>query len=229
MTEHNSHKSVPLAGDQAKQDPPPETKAFRGFFCWTGFQGRTLWDWLKVLVVPMALALVGLYIDIVASYIAADRQREESMKEYFREMTTLLIEHKLRQADKESEVRSIARVRTLTTLRKMDGIRRGFIMMFLSESNLISRDDPIISLSGANLRAADLTGVDLSNTALQNVYLYGANLDHTEFCGADLTNAVLTEAKLRDSNLMDAHLCHTYFPDGTEINRDCSDSKRSDQ
>lgn len=229
MTEHNSHKSVPLVGDQAKQDPPQETKTSRGFFRWTGFQGRTLWDWLKVLVVPMAVVLVGLYIDIVASYIAVDRQREESMKEYFREMTTLLIEHKLRQADKESEVRSIARVRTLTTLRKMDGIRRGFIMMFLSESNLISRDDPIVSLSGANLRAADLTGVDLSNTALQNVYLYGANLDHTEFRGADLTNVVLTEAKLRNSNLMDAHLCHTYFPDGTENNRDCSDSKRSDQ
>lgn len=229
MTEHNHYQSVQLTGDQTEQDRLRERKTSHGFMRWTGFQGKTLWHWLKVLVIPVALALCALYIDVVTSYIAADRQREEWMKEYFHEMTTLLLEHKLRQTDKESEVRSIARVRTLITLRKMDGGRKGFIIMFLSESKLISRDDPIVSLSGANLRAADLTGVDLSNTDLQNVYLHGANLDHTEFCGANLTNAVLTEAKLRDSNLMDAHLCHTYFPDGTENNRDCSDSEKFEE
>jgi len=221
VTERNLHQTVQRAGDQGEQDQVSETKTSRSFARWVGFEGKTLWDWLQILVVPVALATGALYIDIAASYIAADRQREESMNDYFREMTSLLLEHNLRQADKASEVRSIARVRTLTTLRKMDGGRKGFIMLFLSESKLISRDDPIISLSGANLLRADLTGIELSNTDLQNVYLHQAKFDHTELHGANLTNAVLTEAKIEDTNLMDAHLCNTYFPDGAPNNRDC--------
>ena len=221
MTERNLHQTVQRSGDQGEQDQVSETKTSRSFARWVGFEGKTLWDWFQILVVPVALATGALYIDIATSYIAADRQREESMNDYFREMTSLLLEHNLRQADKASEVRSIARVRTLTTLRKMDGGRKGFIMLFLSESKLISRDDPIVSLSGANLLRADLTGIELSNTDLQNVYLHQAKFDHTELHGANLTNAVLTEAKLEDTNLMDAHLCNTYFPDGAPNNRDC--------
>jgi hypothetical protein len=103
-------------GDQGKQGQVSETKTSRSFARWVGFEEKTLWDWFQMLVVPVALAIGALYIDITASYIAADRQREESMNDYFSEMTTLLLEHNLRQADKASEVRSVARVRTLTTL-----------------------------------------------------------------------------------------------------------------
>jgi hypothetical protein len=103
------------AGDQGKQGQVSETKTSRSFARWVGFEEKTLWDWFQMLV--MALAIGALYIDITASYIAADRQREESINDYFSEMTTLLLEHNLRQADKASEVRSVARVRTLTTLR----------------------------------------------------------------------------------------------------------------
>jgi hypothetical protein len=224
MKKHIRDRSVQRADDQVERKRAQGSKAARGFTRWTGLRGKTLWDWLQILIIPAALAIGAFYIDIVASYIANDRQREEAMKDYFHEMTTLLLEHKLRQADKESEVRMIARVSTITTLRKMDEARKGFIMMFLSEAKLISRDDPVVSLSGANLRNADLTGINLSNTALHNVYLHGAILDHTGFRDADLTNAVLTEATVRNSNLMDALLCHTYLPDGTENNRDCPDA-----
>lgn len=189
---------------------------------WTGFQGKTFWDWLQILVIPSVLAIGAFYIDLTASYIESDRQQEESMKSYFLEMTELLLEKQLRHAEKESEVRSIARVMTLTTLRKMDGVRKGFILLFLSELNLIALNDPIVSLSGANLYRADLTGLDLANTDLQNAYLSEANFAYTNLSNANLTKAVLSNATLIKTNLMDAHLCDTYLPDGTRSERDCT-------
>ena len=87
MTERNLHQTVQRSGDQGEQDQVSETKTSRSFARWVGFEGKTLWDWLRILVVPVALATGALYIDIATSYIAADRQREESMNDYFGEMT----------------------------------------------------------------------------------------------------------------------------------------------
>ena len=188
---------------------------------WTGFHGKTLWDWLQMLIIPLVLAVGAFYIDIAASYIEADRQQEESMKSYFHEMTGLLLDKQLRSADKDSEVRSIARVMTLTTLRKMNGVRKGFILLFLSDLKLISRDAPIISLSGANLYRADLTGLDLSNTNLENVYLSEAKFASTTIDNANLSNSVLSNATQIDTDVTKAHLCKTYLPDGTKSDRDC--------
>ena len=188
---------------------------------WTGFRGKTLWDWLQILIIPAALASAALYLQIAAELIAADRQKEELLTEYFREMTRLLLEHNLREAREDSEVRGIARVRTLTTLRELDGVRKGFLMLFLSESDLISREQPIIALSGSNLRDADLTGIRLQNVDLRNVYLRDATLAYTELDGADLSDAVLIGAMVNEEELRSAVLCNTTLPDGTVENRDC--------
>lgn len=77
----------------------------------------------------------------------------------------LLPDNNLRESNKVSKVRTIARARTLTVLRSLDGERKGNVVQFLYESGLIAdknvgapSKNPIVNLSGAKLEGADLKG-----------------------------------------------------------------------
>ena len=39
--------------------PNPQSKSR---WAWTGFKGKTLWEWMRLLVVPLTLALAGFLI-----------------------------------------------------------------------------------------------------------------------------------------------------------------------
>ncbi len=191
---------------------------------WTGFNSKTLWDWMELLIVPAFLILgaklLGDQRKNTEIDIEADRTRGAALQTYLDHMTELLLERDLRTSDKDEVLREIARARTLTVLSTLDGIRKGLLIRFLKQSKLISRDNPIIDLSGANLTGADLSGTDISDNrdrkflsylSLNNVQLAGANLRRANFAEAKLSQANLflvdlTKADLRDANLMFADL-----------------------
>ena len=87
--------------------------------------------------------------------IALDNQREVALQEYIDKISELLLEKRLRESPPEGEVPKIARVRTLTVLPRLDGIRKRSVLQFLYDSGLIYKDNPIIHLSGAELRQAE--------------------------------------------------------------------------
>jgi hypothetical protein len=62
-------------------------------------------------------------------------------------------------------------------------------------------------LTGANLREANLRGVELICAALRYANLTGADLREADLTDADLREANLTGADLREANLTDAILC----------------------
>ncbi len=183
---------------------------------WTGFNGnnnsgKTLWDWLQLLIIPAVLAVAGYVINLTISRgeqeatkqrekteheIAEDNQREAALQAYIDKMSELLLEKKLRESADDDEVRKIARVRTLTVLPRLDANRKASVLLFLYESSLIDKDKCIIDLSGANLSLADLSGSDIS----------GANLSETNLIGAVLSGATLIGANLRRADLSKAEL-----------------------
>ena len=134
--------------------------------------------------------------------IAHDNQQEAALNEYIKGMSVLLLERNLLESDKFAVVRTIARVRTLTLLPRLDGKRKMNVLQFLYESRLIDASHiigggkTIIELQGA-----DLTGADLEGTNLNGVDLYKANLK-----GAILTYAFLISADLSSANLEGAKL-----------------------
>src|SRR5260370_40731789 len=101
-------------------------------------------------------------------------------------MSELLLEKKLRESEPEDEVRTIARVRTLTVLRRLDGERKRNVLTFLQEASLIDKGKQII-----DLKRADLSGAKLINTELVSVDLGGTNLRF-----ADLRDAYLSSVDL---------------------------------
>jgi hypothetical protein len=230
---------------------------------WTGFQDKKLWDVLKLLVVPIVLAFATLYIQETSKrrdlQIADDRAKQEVLNRYFDQISALLFERKLRTAKEGDEARIVARARTLTALRTLDGERKGQLVRFLVEAKLVEAPKPTIDLASADLRKANLASAELTGVNLSRVDLSGANLSgtvisaKTAFNGANLSDADLTRMSFivdassgpslftnvsDGTEFKDALLCHTAMPklimsegvpNGTINDRDCDKLKQRGQ
>jgi uncharacterized protein YjbI with pentapeptide repeats len=140
--------------------------------------------------------------------IAQDQQREDALQRYFDRLTDLLVAGKLRRVvgdpqpgtDEENSLRvNLAlRSRTLTTLRRLDGARKGHLLRFLSELRLIDADKHILYLEGADLRDAQLSHANLHQALLRKADLRAADLSHSSLDEADLGDADLREANVKD-------------------------------
>jgi uncharacterized protein YjbI with pentapeptide repeats len=213
---------------------------------WTGFsdytgplskddRGKTLWDWMGLLIIPLVLA-VGAYLFNRAEKenelkiakqrykndqeISMDRQREQTLQNYIDKMNELLLEKKLRTSQTEDEVRAMARTRTLTTLRLLDSKRKGILLRFLFEAELISTNESIVNLKDADLEGADLNHAFLKGVNLALAHLEGAILEGTFLIEANLSDAYLKAAKMKGAYLKDANL--------TDANLECTDLRNVD-
>jgi uncharacterized protein YjbI with pentapeptide repeats len=179
-------------------------------------RGKTLWDWLQLLIIPAVLAVGGFIINLTISRgereaaekraetereIASDNQREAALQAYLDSMSELLLHENLRNSGAVDKVRDIARVRTLTALPRLDPKRKGSVLLFLAESGLIGIDDPII-----NLYRADLSRVQLYKPWLEEVNLQETNLSEADLYEADLFAANLSKADLSEAHLVGAKL-----------------------
>ena len=138
---------------------------------WTGFGDKTFWDWLQLLsalAIPVVLAAAGLWFAAQqdARQQRIENQRAESEQEveeqrtqdaalqaYLDQMSSLMIgQNSLRNSEEDSEVRTLARARTLTVLGRLDPKHKTAVMPFLVEAKLVQSVDerpPIVGLSGA--------------------------------------------------------------------------------
>lgn len=192
---------------------------------WTGFNGnnksgKTLWDWLQLLIIPLVLAIIAILFNRAErkneQRIASGNQHEAALQAYIDSMSELMLHENLRKSEEDDEVRRIARVRTLTTLPRLDAYRKRSMLQFLYESVLIDKNKNIVTLFGAdlseadlrlaNLREADLRNADLSYANLREADLRGADLRYADLRGADLRYADLREADLREAGLHEAKL-----------------------
>src|SRR6266567_737136 len=174
---------------------------------WTGLHGRTIYDWLQLLIIPAVLAVGGYLFNYTTGRtereIASDRQREEALQAYIDNMSALLLEKNLRKSGEYDEVRTIARVRTLTVLPRLDPKRKGSVLLFLAESGLIDIGGPII-----DLYRADLSRVQLYKPWLNEVNLSETNLSEADLYEADLFAANLSKADLHEAHLVGANLVY---------------------
>jgi hypothetical protein len=193
--------------------------------------GITLWNWLKLLIVPAVIAGGGIWFNRQQRErelgIAERRAQDEALQAYLDKMTELLVVHKLGKPDEGPNVRTVAWARIKTVLRRLDtsnqgAVHKGAVLRFLNDAELISTSRPIIrSLSGAHLQGANLErsylvdvalrGVDLSGATLRGANLGGANLGRsedterpTDLSGADLSGADLSGATLTEQQLAQA-------------------------
>jgi uncharacterized protein YjbI with pentapeptide repeats len=214
-------------------------------WAWTGFTDyaypefdgvefhhrKTLWDWLQLLIIPSVLAVAALLFNAQSTQtqldITTDNQREAALQTYIDKMSELLLDGKLRMSEADSEIRSVARTRTLSTLRQLDGTRKGQVLQFLHESRLISGANAVIALQEANLEETRLHGADLQGANLEATRLHGAdlhwtNLEATRLHGADLQGANLQGVILASADLSRADLSRANLSEANLLLADLS-------
>jgi len=190
--------------------------------------GITLWDWIKLLIVPAAIAGAGLWfnrqqrereLEIAREQrerdvgIAYRRAQDEALQAYLDQIGNLLLakDGPLRQSKEGDETRTLARARTLTVLKRLTGERKARVVQFLYEAGLIAKSRPIVDLAGADLGGAhlftaNLVGADLSEADLRAAYLTDADLSEANLRGANLGEANLNPANLSGADLSEAIL-----------------------
>jgi uncharacterized protein YjbI with pentapeptide repeats len=191
---------------------------------WTGFRGMTLREWLQLLIVPFALVVISFVFTMQQDArqqaiedkraeaerdLAEQRAQDEALQAYLDQMSNLLLEKNLRESEEDSEVRTLARARTLTVLGRLDTSRKTEVMRFLSEADLVGSvdgRDPVIGLMDADLSGADLSGANTSDGDLSEANLSGADLIRADLSGADLSGADLISADLHEADLSRASL-----------------------
>jgi Pentapeptide repeats (8 copies) len=173
---------------------------------------KTLWDWLKLLLVQAVLAGGG-YLFTRSENRRTERSADQSamdaaLQSYLDQMSILLIDKHLHgEYRPHGDTRGTARARTLTVLEELDGGRKRSVVQFLREARLINRMDEdlegrlvharVVGLDGADLTDADLKGGKLHNAFLKEANLKCADLTETDLRGADLRGANLKDASLR--------------------------------
>jgi hypothetical protein len=171
--------------------------------------GKSLWDWLQLLFIPIVLGGVGSWLGRRQSKIqekaTTEQQYKDALQTFWDNMSKLILEKDkdLLHAPKGTSVREIARTQTLVTLSRLRGSHghKAALLLFLHEANLIKNPDPIISLSPtmegersqsvskiivAHWNEALLKEADLHDACLRQIDLRDAILSNAILSGADL-------------------------------------------
>jgi hypothetical protein len=161
--------------------------------------------------------------------IAAINLREDVLQCYIDRMSELLINQDTRtelilnttkndDANHDNPVRDVARIRTITILRRMEGDteRQDRVLHFLRDAELLefllsrAKLDRIdlsnANLYGINFTNTDFRGANLSGVNLRGSHLHASNLSGANLSDADLNRAFLTSANCSDANLSNANL-----------------------
>ena len=220
--------------------------AYRQEWQWTGLpapredgnerSAKTLWDWLQLLGIPVALAALAFLLNKAQAQredqrddhrasqqrtAATDAEREATLRAYLVQMFDLMLDGRLLKSGPSSDVRAVARTATLTAVRRLDAPRRGLVVRFLAEAKLLEADSSrtngpaAVNMDSADLNDADLDGaylvrIDLTRANLRRANLRSnllfANLSSADLTAADLRGAFLSGADLRLANLDRADL-----------------------
>jgi arabinogalactan oligomer/maltooligosaccharide transport system substrate-binding protein len=200
--------------------------------------GKSVWDWFSLLSSLSILAVVvTAAVGVWQTYqqhqsdqqrardqhqsdqqLAQDQQRAAILQTYIDNTRDLLLTHNLAKSAPGDQVRQVARVQTLATLRSLDADRNGRVLRFLKEAHLIGTQNAIINLSNTDLRnddlsGADLSGIDLNGAILTGTHLNDADLSGATLYGANLDNADLRYAKLSGAFMFDAILAGAHLND----------------
>jgi uncharacterized protein YjbI with pentapeptide repeats len=194
---------------------------------------KNLWDWLGLLIIPIVLAIGAALIGRAQQNrefqarefesrqaeetrqnewaIEKDRQEQTIITEYYSRMGQLMLEYDLRSSSADDDIRYIARAISVGVFRGINATRKGQVLQFLYEADLINTPDPIVNLRGADLSQAELQSAELPKAHLAGIDLHEAKMNHANLAGSDFSNANMIHIELRRSNLKEAKLSEAYL------------------
>jgi len=240
----------------AEQEKNPDERPpwWKRLWGWTKFGEKSGWEYLELLsalAIPVVVAGATAWLtwqqSATQTQIEEQRAQGAALQAYLDQMSSLLLGKKdLRASEEESEVRTLARARTLTVLEGLDPSHKTEVMLFLMEASLVQVEkcckEPVIDLNraglsdlnllyarlerahlnSADLSSANLRSAELAYAHLEAAHLTGADLSGADLSGADIDYADLSSADLSDADLSDADLSDADLSDADLSSADLS-------
>jgi len=188
-------------------------------------RSKTLWDWMELLIVPIALGggawLLSENQKAIEEKQAIEKRRQEDYEDYLVRVWEILDKYNSPASLNASDfARSTLKAWTLVVLKDLDARRKGNIIQYLYETGLIIGDSCPLKLQKADLSGADLQGRFLPGINLSDSILTGANLRDAilggqfsineeklaPYLSPDIDLAMVTKGKLLSANLARADL-----------------------
>jgi uncharacterized protein YjbI with pentapeptide repeats len=196
--------------------------------------GITLWDWIKLLIVPAALAIGGYWFNRQQKNrefeIANQRVQATALQAFLDQITHSTVYRELRTAAASGHKRALLRAKLQTLLLQLDEKHKGLLLSFLHGAKLSRKIEitpyeytkeytkkegeengeerwryPILSLEHIDFSRTKLTpDTKLTFDDLRGIILRGAKLSKVNLSGANLTNADLRDADLSGAQLRKA-------------------------
>jgi uncharacterized protein YjbI with pentapeptide repeats len=210
-----------------------------------GFRGKTVWDWMALLIVPLALVVIGLLFTMLQDArqqqiedqralqaqkienqraeaereLAEQRAQDEALQAYLDQMSQLMLERKLLVAEPGDPVHTLAQARTSTVILRLDAEHNESVTRFLSNSGLAESSEASPRL---------LREITLLHATLGDAYLPEADLSRADLRGTNLSGAFLFSANLSDAvlgaNLSNADLRGTNLSGAVLYGSDLSEA-----
>jgi hypothetical protein len=163
--------------------------------------GKTLWELLELLIVPLALAGIGFWFtahqDAHQQQIEEQRTQDAVLQAYLDQMSALILQRNLLKSEEDDPVYTLAQARTSTAIIALDAEHNRSVTRFLTDSGLSGSRGSFSLLRSIDLRKADLSGAYLSSADLDDATLTRADLSGAFLVSADLNSAYLPEAAMR--------------------------------
>lgn len=194
---------------------------------WTGFgpydekvdgpRGKTLWDWLDLMIIPLTIGFIGFLYKEADQEKSINKQKEKdqltNVDSFFKILTELITKNNLLNNTSNDPNRIIARTRSIQALDEADSERKGQILQFIYESGLINLK-PILNLNGVNAKKSNLEGIVLRYAEIRGAYfnnscLKNTFLDNSCFISCDFSNSNFTECSLNNTDLSYTNLSNT--------------------
>jgi len=199
---------------------------------WTGFQGKTLWDFQIIFLGAATAIIIAFLNDINISKrkkleieISIDKYMDNIVLSYLNKIEIFirenkdLIKHNFDEIDETIKI--YLQLQTKLTLGMLDTKRKEKIIQIIRDSGLYKNlltncnfedyDLSELNLSqfnfkNANLRNSNFSKAILHGTNFENAVLEKSNFECANAWGADFSKANLRESNLRKTNLRSAFL-----------------------
>jgi uncharacterized protein YjbI with pentapeptide repeats len=189
-----------------------------------GFRGKTVWDWLDLLIVPAFIAFGVAALSLLQAWaqLRAEEQRAQNAAQqaYLDQMSHLMLEKDLLGSAEGDVVFRLAQARTTTAITQLDGEHNRAVTRFLADSGLLEKpallaeagleeaELPKAVLQDANLAGTKLNGANLADAVLINADFFDVKKvgEDTVEIAADLTKADLSKAALQRASLSRCNL-----------------------
>ena len=185
-----------------------------------------LQELVKAISAPLALIFIALEINQTYDRRSREKDRKyrederqkDLIKDYFEQITKLLVDRQLATKSQEDLESAAARALTVAFIKELQPDKIKQVVSFLVASGLSGEAGPNllvgvdfngIQLDGADFSQANLNDSRFEFSSLKETIFYKSDLQNTHFDYANLADANLSKANLYKSTLSHANLSRT--------------------